>query len=214
MLLLITILLIGGLLGVGLGGDPRNLADVHIRGWWLIPAALLLQVVPVPQGDAGFSRILPVAILLLSYIALILAAMVNWRLRGFLLILLGLLLNFTVIGMNRGMPVERAALFRAENPELLEGLPRDRGGKHHLADDRDVLLPLADLIAFREPFGIVVSAGDLLIDTGGTVFLAAAILGRPERPRRRQPHSPTVPPAEMWGTPPSRWSLDRLRSRS
>jgi hypothetical protein len=64
-----------------------------------------------------------------------------------------------------------------------------------------VLLPLADVIPFREPFGVVVSIGDLVIDTGGAVFLAAAMLGRPERrpPRanRRQP----VPPEATWGTP-------------
>ena len=215
MLLLATILLIGGLLGVGLGGEPRNLADVQIRGWWLIPAALVLQLLPLPQGDAGFSRVLPVAVLLLSYVVLIMAAMANWRLRGFPLILLGLALNFTVIGMNQGMPVDQAALLRTGNPELLEGLPVERGGKHHLADDSDVLLPLADVIAFREPFGIVVSSGDLLIDTGGAIFLTAAILGRSDRPRRRpSSRPPSAPPEEMWGTPRSRSSPGPFRSRS
>jgi Family of unknown function (DUF5317) len=215
MLLLATILLIGGLLGVGLGGDPRNLADVQIRGWWLIPAALVVQLLPLPQGDAGFLRVLPLSVLLLSYVVLVVAAVVNWRLRGFPLILLGLALNFTVIGVNQGMPVDRAALLRTENPDLLEGLPVERGGKHHLADDGDILLPLADVIAFREPFGIVVSAGDLFIDVGGAIFLGTAILGRSERPSRRpSSRPPSAPPEGMWGTPRSRWSPGQVRSRS
>jgi hypothetical protein len=201
MLLLLSILLIGVLVGLGLGGDPRNLGDVSIRFWWLIPLALLLQIVPIPQGDTGPTRLLPVAAVLLSYVALIVAILANWRLRGFLLILVGVVLNFIVIGMNHGMPVTEGALERAENPELQEGLPGGRGAKHHLATERDVLLPLADVIAFGQPFGVVVSAGDVAIDVGGSMFLASAILGRPERPRRRSKPPPrTAPQAEMWGT--------------
>lgn len=201
MLLLFSILLIGVLVGLGLGGDLRNLADASIRFWWLIPAALALQVLPVPHGETGATRLLPVAAVLLSYVALIVAVLINWRLRGFLLILLGLILNFIVIGMNHGMPVAEEALRRTGNPELTEGLPGSRGEKHHLADDRDVLLPLADVIPFSQPFGLVVSLGDLAIDTGGAMFLANAILGRPERPRREMRRRPRmVPQEEMWGT--------------
>lgn len=201
MLLLLSILLIGVLVGLGLGGDPRNLGDVSIRFWWLIPLALVLQILPIPQGDTGPTRLLPVAAVLLSYVALIVVVLGNWRLRGFLLILVGVVLNFIVIGMNHGMPVTEGALERAENPELRAGLPGERGAKHHLATERDVLLPLADVIAFGQPFGVVVSAGDVAIDVGGSVFLGSAILGRPERQRRRlKSPPPTVPQAEMWGT--------------
>jgi hypothetical protein len=209
MLLLVTILMIGVLIGLGLGGHPRALADVRIKWWGLIPIALILQLVPVPRGESGLSRLIPVGVLLLAYVVLIVVALVNWRLRGFLLILLGLVLNFTVIGMNHGMPVSEDAIRETGNVALLEEDPGARGAKHHLADDEDVLLPLADVIAFREPFGVVVSAGDLAIDVGGAVFLAAAMLGRPERSPRMpkvwgrgtqgihpQPH----PPAETWGT--------------
>lgn len=201
MLLLLSILLIGVLVGLGLGGDLRNLADASIRFWWLIPAALALQVLPVPQGETGATRLLPVAAVLLSYVLLIVAVVVNWRLRGFLLILLGLILNFIVIGMNHGMPVAEEALRRTGNPELMEGLPSERGAKHHLADEWDALLPLADVIPFSQPFGVVVSLGDMAIDVGGAMFLGNAILGRPARPRREMVRRPrTVPQGEMWGT--------------
>jgi hypothetical protein len=200
-LLLVTILLAGILVGLGLGGHPKALAEARVRLWWLIPVSLVLQVVPVPQGDAGLARLLPVGVLLLSYVLLIVVALVNWRTWGFLLILVGLLLNFTVIAVNHGMPVSAAAIRETGRPELLEGLTKKRGEKHHLAGERDRLMPLADVIAFREPFGVVVSAGDLVIDTGGAVFLAAAMLGRPERRPRRANRHQSVPPEAMWGTP-------------
>jgi hypothetical protein len=204
MVLLATILLIGVLLGLGLGGHPRALADARIKWWGLIPVALVLQLLPVPRGESGLGRLLPVGVLLLGYVVLIAVALVNWRLRGFLLILLGLVLNFTVIGMNHGMPVSEEAIRATGNISLLEEEPEGRGAKHHLADEDDVLLPLADVIAFREPFGVVVSAGDLAIDAGGSVFLAAAMLGRPDRTRRERQeetqamasHPPSPHPAE------------------
>ena len=201
MLLLIAILLIGVLMGFGLGGDLRTVSEAHVRWWWLVPLALVLQVVPVPRGDEGLARLLPVGTLLMSYVLLIVVVLVNWRLRGFMLVLLGLILNFTVIGMNHGMPVSAEAVSRAGKPELREDLPRERGAKHHLADSRDVLLPLADVIAFRKPFGVVTSVGDLAIDAGGAFFLAAAMLGRSERSSRKAASRPQpVPPVAMWGT--------------
>jgi hypothetical protein len=199
-LLLGTILLVGVLVGLGLGGSPRNLAEAKVRLWWLIPVALVLQLVPIPREEEGLLRLLPVGVLLASYVLLIMAALMNWRLWGFLLILLGLTLNFTVIGMNHGMPVSVEAIRASGHPELLRGLTSERGTKHHRADDRDVLLPIADVIAFREPFGVVVSAGDLVIDAGGAVFLAAAMLGRPERQPRKRSRPQQPPQGAMWGT--------------
>ena len=201
MLLLIAILLIGVLLGYGLGGSLRAVAEARVGWWWLVPAALLLQALPVPRGQTGVGSLLPVAALLTSYVLLILVVLMNWRLRGFMLVLVGLILNFTVIGMNHGMPVSAEAVSRAGKPELIENLPRERGAKHHLADERDVLLPLADVVAFRPPFGVVTSVGDLAIYAGGAMFLAAAMLGRSERgSRRARSHPQPAPQAVMWGT--------------
>ena len=44
--------------------------------------------------------------------------------------------------------------------------------KHHLADESDVLLPLADVIPVGSPFNIVVSAGDVVSYVGATVPFA------------------------------------------
>jgi hypothetical protein len=132
---------------------------------------------------------LPVGLLLLSYGVLIVVVALNWRLRGFVLVLLGLVVNAAVIAVNQGMPVSRAAIIRSENLSLLEDLPKERGGAYHESGPDDVVRPLTDVIAVREPFGVVVSVGDIATYSGASLFLAAAMLGRSDRRRTAAPRS-------------------------
>jgi hypothetical protein len=184
-LLLAAALGIGLLMGWGLGGSLRNLAFVEIRLWPVLPGALILQALPIPTFQGEFGRNLPYSVLVLSYGVLLAVLAVNWRLRGFVIILFGVLLNLAPILANRGMPVLGGAVEAAGGS--IENVPLERGQKHHLATDRDRLLPLADIIAVREPFGTVVSVGDVLMYTGAAVFLAAAMLGRSRKEPRRAP---------------------------
>jgi hypothetical protein len=197
MLLVGAIFAIALMLGWGLGGRLRALARVRIRLWWLIPLAVLLQVLPAPQAGEGLARLVPVGFLLGSYLLLAVVAVANWYQRGFPLILLGLLLNGAVVTINEGMPVSEQAIRDSGNLSLLEDLPRQRGGKHHAATDRDVLVFMADSIAVREPFGVVVSPGDVAIDVGAAVWLGAAMLGRQDR---REEEAPSSPRTATWGT--------------
>ena len=202
MILLGAILLAGILLGWALGGRLRNLADVRIRFWPVLPLTLALQFLPIPQVGEGFGRYLPVTAVLLSYLILFAVLVVNLRLRGFVLILIGTALNAAVIAANQGMPVSREAIVASENLSLLEGLPNDRGLAYHSATDDDVLLPLADVIPVREPFGVVVSVGDLATYGGAAWFLIVAMAGRPQRrgPVRPQQEPEAAPTATTSGT--------------
>jgi hypothetical protein len=182
-LLLAAILLIAVLIGLGLGGSVRNLAAVQIRMWPAFPGALALQAIPIPAGSGGVGRLLPVGVLLFSYVVLIVVTAANWQIRGFRLLLLGVVLNFVVIGANHGMPVSEGALREAGSAATIDEVPMVRGTKHHLASERDVLLPLADTIPVRAPFGVVVSPGDLAMYVGAAVFLGAAMLWRSDRSR-------------------------------
>jgi Family of unknown function (DUF5317) len=199
-LLLAAVLGIGLMMGWGLGGALRNVATVEIRLWPALPGALALQALPVPSLPGEVGRNLPFAVLVLSYLVLLAVLAVNVRLRGFLIVLLGVLLNLAPILANRGMPVLGEAVERAGGS--VEAVPRQRGQKHHLATEQDRLVPLADVIAVREPFGTVVSVGDLLMYAGAAVFLAAAMLGR----SRREPPLAPAPgfgrssrPSTTWG---------------
>jgi hypothetical protein len=201
-LLLGVMLLIGVLLGLGFGGSFRNLADVQIRLWPALPVALLLQVVPLPDLEGRLGQVVPVGMLLLSMVILFLVAASNWRLFGFMVMALGVVLNFVVIGANHGMPVSRDAVLAAGGADRLHELPTERGLRHHLADQRDVLLFLGDVIGLRPPFGVVVSVGDLLTYGGATAFVVAAMLGRPVR----RPPPGWEPPSRHhpWTGPPVR----------
>ena len=182
----------------GLGGRLRNLADVRVRFWPALPLSFALQVAPIPQVGDGIGRYIPVAVVLLSYVVLVVVLAANIRLRGFVLMLIGSLLNAVVIAANQGMPVSRASIVESENLSLLEGLPTERGLPYHAADDEDVLLVLADVIPVRQPFGVVISVGDVVTYAGAALFLAGSMLGRPRRrPLRREPD----PTATTSGTP-------------
>jgi hypothetical protein len=190
----------GLLLGWGFGGALRNVAHVRVGLWWMYPVGLVLQVVPVPRFETGTARYLPLAVLLFSYVVLISVTAINWQLRGFPVILVGLVLNLIPIALNQGMPVSGAAV-RAVGGSV-DDVPTDRGGKHHLATDQDRVRFLGDVVPIRAPFREVVSAGDLVMWLGAAVFLAGAMLAVPERTARGADRAGRRSrPSTMWGSP-------------
>ena len=184
MLLLASIVVIGLLLGWGLGGRIRNLAELEVRLWWLVPLALAMQSVSIPRAAQGPGRYAPFAVLLFSFALIGLVMGLNSGLRGFPTILLGVILNVIPIAINQGMPVSGPAVIASGGS--IEAVPRELGDKHHLLRPEDRLTALADVIAVRPPFQAVVSAGDLVMWVGAAWFLTAAMLGRPRR--ERPPH--------------------------
>lgn len=181
-------LAIGLMLGFGLGGGLRNLAEAQIRLWPLLPVAVAVQVAPIPRLEGELGQHLPFAALLLSFVLIGVVCAVNWGLRGFPTILLGVMLNAAPIAINQGMPVSAQAV--AEVGGSVEEVPTERGGKHHLATEQDRIAFLGDAIPIREPFRAVVSVGDLLMWLGVAGFVIAAMLGRE---RRREEHPPSHP---------------------
>jgi uncharacterized protein DUF5317 len=105
-------------------------------------------------------------------------AVINLRARvpGFVLILIGMLMNVTVIAANDGMPVSRGALVASHQEETLPILLHGAGAKHHLAGPNDRLMFLADVIAVP-PLDQVVSLGDVFA-YGGVVWLIVAGMRR------------------------------------
>ena len=188
MLLLASIVVIGLLLGWGLGGRIRNLAELEVRVWWLVPIALIMQTVSIPRAAEGPGRYAPFAVLLLSFAMIGVVMTVNWGLRGFSTILLGVILNVIPIAINQGMPVSGPAVIASGGS--LQAVPRELGEKHHLLGPEDRLTALGDVIAVRPPFRAVVSAGDLVMWVGAAWFLIAAMLGVPRRERRHRPPLP------------------------
>jgi hypothetical protein len=176
MRLILATLVFAFVLGLVAGGRPSGLSSLKVR--WT-PAALVglaLQLAPVP-GTTW-----PLVLLFVSFVLLIGFAIVNVgaRVPGFVLILIGVLMNFAVIGVNHGMPVSRQALIQSHQQETLPILLERPGAKHHLAGSGDRLMFLADVIAVP-PLRQIVSVGDVFAYTGVVWLIVAGMRRRVAR---------------------------------
>jgi hypothetical protein len=166
------------------GGRLTAIPRVGVRLSWLAAIGLGLQVLPIRGLDTETA----LTLLWVSFGALTLFAVINIRLSGFLLILLGVLLNLVVITVNDGMPINEHALVAAGQEGQIAQLEAGSFGvKYRLAQPGDQLLPLSDVIVLRPPISEVVSVGDLIVDAGLAWFLFAAM--GPKR-RRRETKAP------------------------
>ncbi len=171
-LILLTVA-IAGIAGLLAGGSLRVFPSVPLRWWGLALVGVVLQFSRTSGAIAD-------AMLLVSFVLLLVFAFMNLRAAGFILISVGLLLNALVIVANHGMPVTRHALDSAGGASTLDELRTQGGAKHHLANDGSVLLPLADVIGIPSPIDEVVSVGDLCVQIGVGWYIVIAL--RPRTP--------------------------------
>jgi Family of unknown function (DUF5317) len=149
---ILVVLAVSVIVGLLRGGKLRNLTEIRVRAWWLLLVGFGAQL------GAGFfpssRHSLAVGLVLASYIPLLLFV---W-LAG-----IGVLMNFTVIALNGGMPVLPVAV------ELAGGSGEIvLDAKHVLLDETTRLPFLADIIPLP---GSVVSLGDVFLAIGVGVFL-------------------------------------------
>jgi hypothetical protein len=218
LLLFGSVIALAVILGYLLGGRLKRLERLQLRWWGLVISGLAVQFVPLPEGAGGTDLLVRTSVLGLSYALLLAFALVNVRLPGMPLIVLGLAANATVIMVNGGMPVSEQALRDSGQPDVVGLLVEEGADKHHLLDDDDVLTFLADIIAVPEPVAQVISVGDVFVYAGLIWLTAAAMRGRiPSPTERRRPHGkhrrgapvavlpilPAPPPAaRRWGSGP------------
>jgi len=178
----LVILALAVIAGLATGGSLRFLERSRIHWWALAPIALVLQLIPMLGGSAG--RVgLAAAMLVTSYVLLLAVVAVNRHVPGAALMATGLLFNVAVVALNGGMPVSRAAI---RDAGAKGAIVIEDGAKHHVMTDADVLTPLADVVPVPQPFGIVLSIGDVLLYGGMAWWCFAVTRGR-FRENRRPP---------------------------
>lgn len=164
MLWLVMVLFLSMAIAILRGGRLSNLGDIHLRLWWLLPLGFAMQFAAryVPPQRSG----LGVGLLLASYVPLVILVLLNRDRPGLWLAGFGVLMNFTVILINGGMPVlaeaaEVASGFAPGDPVIAESYK-------HVVLNRDSLLPfLADVIPIRiANYGQVLSLGDVFLAVG------------------------------------------------
>jgi hypothetical protein len=172
-------------IGYLVGGRLSGLGRLHIRWQAAALIGLALQFAPWP------GTVLPLVFLYLSFALLVVFAILNIRIAGFPLILLGILANFLVIGVNHGMPVSSQALIDSDQEDTRTMLVEEGGAKHHLSGPGDRLVFLGDVIAVAQ-IQQAVSVGDIL-SYGGVMWLIVAGM-RLGAPARRAPRPARVDP--------------------
>ncbi|MCU1462504.1 MAG: hypothetical protein JWO37_2579 [Acidimicrobiales bacterium] len=154
--MLFTLLALG--LGVAIalatGGRFHHLAGRNFRLWLLLPLAIVLQFGLESDGVPA-----PFALLVVSYVLLLVFGLANLRHRGMWMVVLGFMLNGVVITANHGMPVRQSALtaikFRGEIHEV----------KRHRQKPSDTLTVLGDIIPVP-PLDTILSFGDMILAVG------------------------------------------------
>ena len=152
-------------------GRLSALGRLRLRWQAAAIVGLGLQVAPIP------GKTLALALLFTSFGVLIAFGIVNIRVAGFPLILIGIALNLTVISVDHGMPVTRHALVASGQQETLSLLRHDGGAKHHLATSSDRVLFLGDVIPIA-PIHQAVSVGDVFTYLGVCWLIIAGMLSR------------------------------------
>jgi hypothetical protein len=160
-------------LGSVLGGRLANLASLRLRWAGLAVVAFAMQLIDPPGRW-------PLAMLLGSFVALVVFAVANREVPGFRVILAGIAMNAAVIVANGGMPVSAAALEASGQQHTVEALTdhADASVKHHLAGPDDTLLILADVIALPAPIAQAISLGDI-VTYGGVAMVLVLGMRRP-----------------------------------
>ncbi len=183
--MLLGAIALGLIAGLAAGGSLGGLASVRLRLLWLIFLALGVRIAFEYAVGAGWTPPDPVrvALLALSYGALLVALWPNLRYPGIPLAFVGVLSNGIVILVNGGrMPIWEPSLLAAgfslsdASTALHVLLPPtlDASFLLHLG-------PLSDVVPIPVPIvRNVASIGDMFLSAGLAFFLFAAVIGRPQ----------------------------------
>jgi hypothetical protein len=172
--LVVCCVLLATVVAVLSGGRLVRLATIAWRASWLLPAALLLQVVivEVPGLPRGPSEVVHVA----TYIGAAVFVVLNRRVPGLWLLALGAACNGVTIALNGGtLPSTPQALAAA-------GIRQDGGFVNSGVVAHPVLGWLGDVFALPGPTWLqnVFSVGDVLI-VAGAAWTILVVTHRPGR---------------------------------
>jgi hypothetical protein len=181
MVWLVVVLFVAMTVAVLRGGRLNNLADIRLRWWLLLPIGFLIQWATLLLPDRSWAPTAGVTMILASYVMLVVMVFANRERAGMWLAGVGILLNFTVILINGGMPVLREAAVVAGGFAGEIDLGGSFNYKHVVLDQTTRLPFLADVIPMRiAGQGQVISLGDVFLAVGLGRFLEAE-LRRPVR---------------------------------
>jgi len=184
-MLLLYAVVIGLVVAMASGGRLSALATVRVRLWPVALAGLVFQALLFSSPLAGTVGALGPSLYVVSTTLVLMALVVNLRLPGFGLIVVGALLNLIAVMANGGqMPVSPEAVASLLGSAVL---PADVFTNSVLAGPTTQLWFLGDIFVLPRPLPLanVFSIGDVLIGLGGAVFLVRTMRRQVDAPRVR-----------------------------
>ncbi len=178
--MLISSVFVGMLIGLALKGSLLKLSSLRARLWWLLLLAFLAKFMAVKLHGSGLydmGGLMPyvqggVYWVSIGFIVL------NRRFPWMKVILLGTLLNATVVMMNGGrMPVSEQTLVEVGKVQTIDRL---RGGEdvmHSLGDDSTFAPFLGDWITIP-PSTSVLSIGDVIVMIGVILLISSVMTSK------------------------------------
>jgi hypothetical protein len=180
MLWLALVLFLALVIAILRGGRLTNLGDIELRSWWLLILGFVLQAATRFLPREVWAETAGILMVLGSFLILLILVVLNRESPGMWLAGVGVLMNFTVISLNGGMPVlaeaaEVASGFTQSNPDIAGSF------KHVVLGPTTILPALGDLIPLRlAGQGQVISLGDVFLAVGLGRFLEHEL----RKPRR------------------------------
>ncbi|WHY66558.1 DUF5317 domain-containing protein [Neobacillus sp. SuZ13] len=163
-------------------GNLRALAQLKLKWGWIFPLLLLVELaVFMLQNDSKFLGQISGSIYIVVYVLGLLFLFMNRKNPGFMLILIGVFLNFLVMVINGGrMPVsvEAAAVL---DPGYIEALKDSLYAKHTMLNSSTSLGFLGDIIPISDPYPRtqIISIGDILMNIGIFFFIQYLMVRHP-----------------------------------
>lgn len=185
--MMVAVLAAAVIIGWVLGGSLWSLVDVQFRGFTALCLAFIMQAFLRQAPERGWTLLVQWGFLLLlaSYAILLVILWMNRSLAGMSLIAAGVLMNLTVIALNKGMPVCTEALATCGGSYLVPVLESGSSVIHTLMTDDTVLRFLGDHIASPGwfPWATVVSPGDVVMMMGIVMLVPTAMMPVSDRGR-------------------------------
>ncbi len=175
-------IIISFIVGLLRKGNLRAFSQLNLKWGWVFPLLLVVQLtVFMLQNKSEFLGQLSGSIYILVYIIGLLFLYVNRRNPGFILIFIGVFLNFLVMVVNGGrMPVsvESAAVL---DPGYIEALKESLYAKHTMLTSTTHLGFLGDVIPISDPYPRtqIISIGDIIMNIGIFFFIQYIMVRHP-----------------------------------
>lgn len=165
------------------GGSFRGFADLRLKHGWIFPILLIVQLIIFSlQSKVPWIASMSEYAFIIVYIIGLYFLWINRQHTGFMVIFVGVLLNFIVMAANGGrMPVSLEAATILD-PYFAQIIQDGVYAKHQLLTDTTWFGFLGDIIPITKPYprDQVISIGDVVMNVGIFLFIQKLMLVKKE----------------------------------